>query len=168
MLPDSDTHKPHPPLPGSFPPSSPTVTRPHHDSHSHSRHSSPHPSSDLYCVYARDLQRSHFLRLSDNFKPDGDHLCPYCHAHIAARFSKFWEIVKESDEGRELLRTFFVGTRFLVKCHRQGGGFACVLCSEYRDADTVCSEVRGLVEHMWREHTCAELEWDDDIGENLE
>lgn len=53
----------------------------------------------------------------------------------------------------------------MVKSHREGGGYACPLCCEYRDADTVCSEVRALVEHLWKDHTCKELEWDENIGE---
>jgi hypothetical protein len=160
MLPAQDVHEPQYPLPGAFP-SSPTLYIPHHDTTGHSHKPI---AEDLYCIYARDLQHSHFLPLSDNFKPEGDHRCPYCHAHIASRLSKAWQIIKE---GEKRQRTFLVGTRFLVKSHRQGVGFACVLCSEYRDGDTVCTEVRSLVEHIWREHTCAELEWDDDIGEQL-
>ncbi|KAF2691929.1 hypothetical protein K458DRAFT_7827 [Lentithecium fluviatile CBS 122367] len=169
MLPAPEVHEPHAALPGPRSSSS-TIYSSHHDS--------PHPdasshaykptSGELFCVFARDLQRSPTLPLSDNFKSGGDHRCPYCHAYIPVRHNKAWEIVKEVERvaDKEICeRTFLVNTRFLVKCHRQGGGFACVLCCEYSDADTVCSEVRALIEHLWREHTCAELEWDGDIAE---
>lgn len=127
----------------------------------------PKPTRDsrLFCVYARDLQSSHSLPLADNFKPGGDNRCPFCHADVPVRPNKAWEIVKEDDKKKGVDRTFLVGTRFLVKCHREGGGYACALCAEYREADTVCTEVRALVEHLWKEHTCAELEWDGNIGE---
>jgi hypothetical protein len=119
----------------------------------------------LFCIYARDLQSTPHLPLSDNFKPAGDHRCPYCSAHIAARLSMAWEIPKRSGKSGNVVRKFFVGTRFLVKSHREGGGYACVLCREYREADTVCGDVRSLVEHLWKEHGESELEWDDDVGE---
>lgn len=52
-----------------------------------------------------------------------------------------------------------------MKCHREGGGFACVLCSRWREADTVCEGVEALVEHVWRDHGGREIEGDGDIGE---
>ena len=112
-----------------------------------------------------DAIRYNEVALSDAFKPGGDNRCPYCHAHIPAQLNKAWEIIKEDDERRGVERTFLVGTRFLVKSHRQGSGFACVLCSEHREADTVCPEVRSLVEHLWKDHTSTELELDENIGE---
>lgn len=169
-------------LPGTFP-ASPTVhehdvvvhkhriehTR-HEDHRSASR--SPAPSAkekvaspELYCLYARNLQRNSSLPLTDTFKPGGSGCCPYCHAHISSRLNKAWEIVKEDEQHKDLDRMFLVGTRFLVKCHRLGGGYACILCSRTRDADTVCGETRALVDHLWKEHSCAELETDENIGE---
>lgn len=79
--------------------------------------------------------------------------------------NKAWEIVKEDDIRKGTERIFLVGTRFIVKCHRDGGGYACALCSEHSNADTVCSEVRALVEHLWKDHSSVELELDDNIGE---
>lgn len=122
-------------------------------------------SSGLFCVYARDLQSSPSLSLPDNFKAGGDNRCPSCHTHIPSRPNKAWEMVKTDEKRKGVERTFLVGARFMVKCHRKGGGFACSLCSEYRVSDTVCSEVRALVEHLWKEHSCAELELDENIGE---
>ncbi|KAF1974303.1 hypothetical protein BU23DRAFT_598368 [Bimuria novae-zelandiae CBS 107.79] len=165
-------------LPGAYP-TSPTMHKSQdvvlhkqrvEAEHRHSISRSPIPSAndkpafpDLYCLYARNLQRTPSLPLTDTFKPGGNGCCPYCHEHIASRPNKVWELIKEDErlEGRN--RTFLVGIRFFTKSHRQGGGFACTLCSQCRDADTVCGEVRALVEHLWKEHSAAELETDGDI-----
>jgi hypothetical protein len=162
-------------LPGAYPaPSSPSTPRSHL---APPNSSSNGPGKQLFCIYARDLQSSPLLPLSDNFKPAGDFRCPYCSAHIASRLSTAWEIPKRSTStatttipGQKgsvgIVRRFLIGTRFLVKSHREGGGFACVLCREYRDSDTVMGDMRALVEHLWAEHSEAELEWDDDVGES--
>ncbi|KAF2440354.1 hypothetical protein P171DRAFT_435166 [Karstenula rhodostoma CBS 690.94] len=169
-------------LPGAYPlPPTPTVHKPHDDDHKtleyHHHHrpasrsparspaksNSPQPS--LYCLYARNLQRTPSLPLTDTFRPGGTSCCPYCQTHISSQENKAWEMVKASSREGGPDRTFLVGTRFLVKCHREGGGFACVLCSRWREADTVCGEVEALVEHLWREHGCGELEGDGDVGE---
>lgn len=60
-------------------------------------------------------------------------------------------------------KAFLVRNEFVVKCHRVGGGFACALCAKYGEADTVCRDVGGLMEHLWREHSCGDLERDGDI-----
>lgn len=62
-------------------------------------------------------------------------------------------------------RVFMVESRFLVKCHREGGGFACVLCSRFKDSDTTCAEIADLVDHIWRQHGVKELENEEDIAE---
>lgn len=167
-------------LPGSFP-TSPTSHKPHdvivheHKTKLVERHSTNHSptrntkdktaSPELYCLYASNLQRTPSLPLADTFKSGGSGCCTYCHIHISSNPNKAWEIVKEDDQQKDMDRTFLVGTRFLVKCHRRGGGFACVLCSKWKQSDTVCGEARALVEHLWKEHTCEELEGDDNIGE---
>jgi hypothetical protein len=52
-----------------------------------------------------------------------------------------------------------------VKCHREGVGFACVLCARFKDSDTTCRDVALLMEHLWKDHTGQELEKDDDVFE---
>lgn len=121
-------------------------------------------SENLYCLYSRNLQRNLSLPLTDTFRPGGDGCCPYCQAHISSRPNKAWEIVKEDERHQGHTKVYLVGTRFLVKCHRKGGGYACVLCTKHKDADTVCEETRALVDHLWREHDCIELESDENIG----
>ncbi|OAG10749.1 uncharacterized protein CC84DRAFT_1161610 [Paraphaeosphaeria sporulosa] len=173
-------------LPGAYPsPPTPTVHTPDdvlHDHHTktlqyqhHHRPSSrsparspsksrtPHPS--LYCSYALTLQRTPTLTLPAPFLPDGTNRCPSCSTHIPASPNKAWEIVKASSREGALDRTFWVGTRFLAKCHREGGGLACILCSRWREADTVCGVAEALVEHIWRDHGVRELEGDEDVGE---
>jgi hypothetical protein len=51
----------------------------------------------------------------------------------------------------------------VVKCHRASGGFACVLCAKYADADMVCRSIGALMEHMWKEHPSEDFERDEDI-----
>ncbi|KAH8710198.1 hypothetical protein GQ44DRAFT_436921 [Phaeosphaeriaceae sp. PMI808] len=121
----------------------------------------------LFCVYARDLQEHSHLPLTDNYKSGGDNMCPFCHARVNTRPGKAWEIITHScKEGdRHERRVFLVKNRFAIKCHRQGSGFACVLCAECRDSDTVCREVEALMDHLWKDHTGDELERDDDIVE---
>lgn len=131
---------------------------------------SPNPQPDankLFCVYARDLQEHSRLPLSDNFKSGRDHLCPFCHAHFSIRPGKAWEIIADGrrKDGRHERRIFLVNKRFIVKCHREGKGFACVLCARFKEADTVCKETEALIDHLWREHMAEELEKDDDIFE---
>ena len=177
MLPVLEHKEPLHLLPGSFP-TSPKL-RPTHDvilhehkterveeHHSSARgphHSGHTPSADLFCFYARNLQRTSSLPLADTFKTGGSGCCPYCHTHISSRPNKAWEMVKEDERHKGHDRVFLVGARFLVKSHRPGGGYACVLCSHYKDADTVCGEIRALVEHLWKEHSCAELDAEEDI-----
>ncbi|KAA8614590.1 hypothetical protein PtrSN002B_000133 [Pyrenophora tritici-repentis] len=84
---------------------------------------------------------------------------------------KAWEIitdeckVKESRYRKAIYRTFRVKNRFVVKSHREQGGFACVLCARFRKWDTVCREVSLLMDHLWREHSGDELARDSDIIE---
>ncbi|KAF2823547.1 hypothetical protein CC86DRAFT_372485 [Ophiobolus disseminans] len=128
----------------------------------------PHPHGHkLFCVYARDLQDHSRLPLTDNYKPGGDNMCPFCHAHMPMRPGKAWEIIANgcNEDGTHKRRIFMVQNRFAVKCHREETGFACVLCARLRKSDTVCREVKALMEHLWKEHTVEELEKDDDIFE---
>jgi hypothetical protein len=128
----------------------------------------PHPHGNkLFCVYSRDLQSHSRLPLTDNYKAGGDNLCPFCRTHIPIRPGKAWEIITEGYKGgdRHKRRTFLVKNRFVIKCHREGAGFACVLCARFKESDTVCRETEALMDHLWKEHTSEELEKDDDIFE---
>jgi hypothetical protein len=130
---------------------------------------SPQPhqhGNKLFCIYARDLQHHARLPLTDNYKPGGNNMCPYCHSHISTRPGKAWEIILHGrHEDRHRRRVFLVKNRFVIKSHREGAGFACVLCATFKESDTVCREVGALMEHLWKDHTCEELEKDDDIFE---
>jgi hypothetical protein len=131
-------------------------------------HPQPHPPiNKLFCVYARDLQNHSRLPLTDNYNEGGDNLCPFCRTHISTRPGKAWEIITDDRKGgdRYKRRIFLVKNRFVIKCHREGTGFACVLCARFKESDTVCREVGALMDHLWREHTSEELEKDDDIFE---
>lgn len=119
----------------------------------------------LFCVYARDLQEHPRLPLTDNYKAGGDNLCPFCHAHVTVRPGKAWEIIADGCKEGDKRRVFLVKNRFVVKCHREGVGFACVLCARFKDSDTTCRDVGLLMEHLWKDHTGQELEKDDDIFE---
>lgn len=117
----------------------------------------------LFCRYALDLQYNTHLPLSDNFDLDGNRRCPYCRTYIAVRPKKAWEVVVESQGRFPRRKRFLVRNVFVVKCHRPGSGFACVLCAKYGDADTVCRSIAALMEHLWKEHSAEDLERDGDI-----
>ncbi|KAF1842364.1 uncharacterized protein K460DRAFT_409778 [Cucurbitaria berberidis CBS 394.84] len=129
----------------------------------------PH-GNKLFCVYARDLQHKPRLPLIDNFKDGGDNMCQYCHSYIATRPGKAWEIIKDRDKKFDkhthtLSRAFLVKTRFVIKSHRESGGFACVLCARLNKSDTACRSIGELIHHLWEEHTSDELEEEEDIVE---
>ncbi|KAF2856741.1 hypothetical protein T440DRAFT_484857 [Plenodomus tracheiphilus IPT5] len=124
----------------------------------------------LFCVYAKDLQRNPQLPLANSYKPGGNGVCPFCRAYIPARPGKAWEIVADDHKRfngqiKMISRTFLVKNRFVIKSHREGGGFACVLCARFRKSDTVCRQIGALMEHLWRDHTSEEMDRDDDIVE---
>ncbi|KAF2476423.1 uncharacterized protein BDR25DRAFT_65895 [Lindgomyces ingoldianus] len=120
----------------------------------------------LFCMYAVDLQKHADQPLADAYKEGGDGRCPYCKFRIPTRPGKAWEIVKEDERskiGRE--RVFLLENRFVVKSHRDGGPYACVLCSVHRENDTVCDSVAALVDHVWQDHLCGEFEKEVNIVE---
>lgn len=131
----------------------------------------PHPHVDhLFCIYAKDLQRNSYLPLADNYKAGGDNHCPFCRTYVSIRPGKAWEVVvddrrKHHKRGRFVFRKFLVDNRFVIKCHREWGGFACVLCAQFKEEDTVCRSIGALIEHLWKEHTSEELAKDKDIVE---
>ncbi|KAF2755261.1 hypothetical protein EJ05DRAFT_127937 [Pseudovirgaria hyperparasitica] len=119
---------------------------------------------NLFCLYAIDLQDHKSQPLADAFFPEGDGRCPYCSLYIRSSAGKSWEVFKDSDvRGKE--RKFHIDSRFVVKSHREGGGFACVLCSQRREADTVTEDILSLIDHVWVDHTAEEYAKEIDIKE---
>lgn len=125
----------------------------------------PNPNlTKLFCRYALDLQSNHRKPLATEFGLNGNTRCPSCHTYIPIRPGKAWEVIVDASITRPSRRKrFLVRNRFTVKCHREGGGFACVLCAKYGDADTVCRSISALMEHLWKEHTSKDMEKDQDI-----
>jgi hypothetical protein len=117
----------------------------------------------LFCRYAQNLQCDAYLPLICNFKLGGNSRCPSCRTYIPIRPNKAWEVIAESSGRWRQRRKFLVRNRFVIKCHRRGGGFACILCAKYGEADTVCREIGALMEHLWKEHTSEDLNQDEDI-----
>jgi hypothetical protein len=62
-------------------------------------------------------------------------------------------------------RTYLLNNHFIIKCHRETAGFACVLCYRHRDSDTILESANGLVRHIWQKHDVREIEMDEDIRE---
>lgn len=103
---------------------------------------------------------------------DGER-CPACGAGLGA-MGRPWrieaEVTLQREQGREVVevvevRTYQVGPRFLVKCHREGAGFACYLCRCHRERDTICEDVPTLVRHLVEKHEIGEYLEDGDIRE---
>jgi hypothetical protein len=131
-------------------------------------------SGPLFCKYAIDLQERGG-RLDDNFSKGGSLACPDCGTRIGIQPGRAWRIDKElvhekrasdkfeSDFIEE--RTYFINNRFIIKCHREGAGFACILCFKYRDSDTLCETAQRFVNHVWKKHSVAEYDVEPDIEE---
>ncbi|KAK1777619.1 hypothetical protein QBC45DRAFT_416358 [Copromyces sp. CBS 386.78] len=126
----------------------------------------------IYCHYATYLQQSG-QPLDSSIASSG--VCPDCHAHLFDPVEVVqrgpWRVDKEvvthnertgKEEGVEY-RSYLLTTRFFVKCHREGGGFACYLCSKHRERDTVCKREESLVDHVGEKHSIGEYEGDGDI-----
>jgi hypothetical protein len=62
-------------------------------------------------------------------------------------------------------RAYNPTSRFIVKCHRPDGTYACHLCYRYRERDTICESQEGLVNHVANKHDVREYEGDPDIRE---
>jgi len=129
----------------------------------------------LFCRYAVDLQRSSRMLLAGEFAPGGTNRCPECATQLAVEQGRAWKIVKEVihekikapnyDEEKFEERTYLVNNRFIIKCHREGMGFACALCTQFRDRDTITESAQGLIRHVWQKHDAEEYEADPDITE---
>lgn len=168
-------------------PGSVSATRSHH-SHSRSptRHSKASKTtipkqltyhSSIYCQYATYLQQSG-QPLDSSLASSG--ICPDCHTHLFDPLEVTrrgpWRVDKEvvthvpnprtcKEEEEIEYRSFLLTTRFFVKCHREGGGYACFLCSKHRERDTVCRKEESLVDHIGSKHSVGEYEGDGDIRE---
>lgn len=127
--------------------------------------------SSIYCQYATYLQQSG-QALDSSLASSG--ICPDCHAHLfdPVEVSQRgpWRVDKEvvthnERTGKEEVeyRSYLLTTRFFVKCHREGGGYACYLCSKHRERDTVCKREESLVDHVGEKHSIGEYEGDGDI-----
>lgn len=129
----------------------------------------------LFCRYAVTLQQSPRLALAADFAPGGANRCPECATYVNVEQGRAWKIVKEVvhekvstpayNEEQIEERTYLVGNRFVVKCHRERMGFACALCARFRDRDTVLESAQGLVRHVWQKHDAEEYELEPDIRE---
>ncbi|KAL6151138.1 hypothetical protein ACJBU6_10129 [Exserohilum turcicum] len=135
------------------------------------RPSFPPSKPRLFCLYAKDLQDDPWLPLAKSYRPCGDNKCPFCRTYLSMRPGKVWEIVVDnckeprSSHRKSAYRVFRIKNRFIVKSHREQGGFACVLCARFRRFDMLCRDIGSLIDHLWREHTADELEWDIDVVE---
>jgi hypothetical protein len=131
-------------------------------------------SGPLFCRYSSELQRDAELKLHGAFGPDGNNSCPACQTKLAIEQGRAWKITKEILHERistpeyddEIIeeRTFLIGNRFVIKSHRENGGFACLLCYRNRDRDTILESAQGLVKHVWQKHEAEEYN-DADIKE---
>jgi hypothetical protein len=131
-------------------------------------------SGPLFCRYSADLQDSN-QPLDVCFSKGGSGACPSCGTKVGVEEGRAWKIVKEIIHDRisteeyddEVIeeRTYLISNRFMVKCHREKAGFACILCYRNRDRDTLCETANGLVKHVWAKHDVAEYESEPDIRE---
>ncbi|KAK0638592.1 hypothetical protein B0T16DRAFT_462357 [Cercophora newfieldiana] len=136
---------------------------------------SPSDNGPLFCPAAVDLQSSSSLALDKILTSStGAAVCSACGLALDTspwRVEKDLPIRQHYDaERREEVevvevRTFSLTGRFLAKCHRPGGGYACYLCARHRDRDTVCGGVEGLVRHIAGRHGIREVEGDGDVRE---
>lgn len=123
----------------------------------------------LFCPFAEDLQRG------NGPLPRGE--CPACRSAVPLPDRPFVvskEVVKDrvsrpaEDGTMEVVeyvgdRRYVVSSRFLWKCHREVTGFACLLCWRFREGDTLCKGVEGLVRHLGEKHSVQELEDEEDL-----
>lgn len=132
------------------------------------------PDGPLFCIYSEDLQHDDRMVLHKAFRKDGGNQCPACRTTLDVEAGRAWKIskdvvhkrieTKEYDEEVIEERTYLIGNRFIVKSHRENGGFACVLCARGRDKDILLESPQGLVRHIWQKHDAEEYN-DTDIKE---
>jgi hypothetical protein len=132
------------------------------------------PEDPLFCRYSYDLQRDNRLSLVPEFLLGGNNSCRACGAILEIEPGRAWKITKEvvrervstAEYDEEVVedRVYLISNRFIIKCHRSSGGFACALCARYRDKDTLLESPQGLVRHIWNKHDTEEY-LDPDIRE---
>jgi uncharacterized C2H2 Zn-finger protein len=138
----------------------------------------------LFCGYSKELQRHPEKSLSRSFERGGKQRCPACDNTFDTESGRAWRITKDDAMPKAGVRDRTVGVprfepnvivvtprdfhvlnRFIVKCHREDGEFACFLCHRNRPIDTIWSTMKDLVRHVERAHDAWELEQDHDILE---
>ncbi|KAF2098408.1 hypothetical protein NA57DRAFT_77200 [Rhizodiscina lignyota] len=119
----------------------------------------------LYCRYSVALQDDSNRPLSSGFAPGGSCKCEACGIFIPIEPQRAWQIYKEDPNVRHGERTYHILNRFMIKCHRANGEFACVLCSRFRSVDTIWEDIRAFAKHVSRAHDPAELNKEIDIKE---
>ena len=122
-------------------------------------------TAPLYCRYSFALQDDPDRPLSSAFAPGGDCKCDACGTVIPIEPNRAWQIFKEDPNTRAGERTYHILNRFIVKSHRSGGEFACVLCSRYRKVDTIWEDLKAFAKHVSRAHDSFELGREIDIKE---
>ncbi|KAH8887128.1 hypothetical protein GQ53DRAFT_693458 [Thozetella sp. PMI_491] len=129
----------------------------------------------LFCRYAEDLQQTR-QPLDNTFADGRSGTCPDCAAVIPLQPGRAWKIYKEIAQDRvtrdgvrmrEVVDEvpFVLTNRFIIKCHREAAGFACVLCYRHRDKDTLCETMEDLANHVLKKHDIREYDPDPDIKE---
>lgn len=119
----------------------------------------------LYCYYATALQDRPNKGLSTNFAPGGNCICEACGTELPLVPGRAFQIYKEDSEVRGGEARYHILNRFLVKCHRSNGEFACVLCTRNRKVDTIWEDVRAFAKHISRAHDANEYFMEVDIEE---
>ena len=132
------------------------VKRQYHDDVDVAAASTFNTKGPLFCRYAESLQNT------SRAARDLPNVCPECGAHVLAERVQAWEIVKKTAYKQ---RTYLLSNRFVVKCHRKGVGFACVLCARFRDRDTIVESAQDLVAHVRQRHDVGEYKTEPDIWE---
>ncbi|KAK4149502.1 hypothetical protein C8A00DRAFT_37895 [Chaetomidium leptoderma] len=134
----------------------------------------------LFCRCAEDLQRTDRPLDSCIVMDRSGARCADCSAGLGdadeVDGGRAWRVEKEvalrggssargSDAGSEsiVVRPYLLTRRFILKCHREGSGYACYLCFRYRDRDTLCRSEEDLVSHVTTKHSIGEYEGDRDI-----
>lgn len=119
----------------------------------------------LFCRYSFALQDDRSMPLGPAFAPGGDCRCDGCGTVLPIEPRRAWQVYKLDSTARDGERKYHLLNRFIVKCHRADGEFACVLCSRFRKVDTIWEDVRALAKHVTRAHDITEMDQEFDIKE---
>lgn len=119
----------------------------------------------LYCRYAAALQDYPGKQLAASFSPGGNCACESCGVRLPIVPGRAFQIYKEDSEVRGGEARYHILNRFMVKCHRPNGEFACVLCTRNRKVDTIWEDLRAFAKHVSRAHDANEYFMEIDIEE---